>query len=738
MRFGKFKMNLGRKIFLLVLAAGMAAFLLMGAVTLAGMYMINDKIDNVGELVSESTAGFTERFAEDQIKDRLSTQATERSELIQYELDTAIDDVVYMADVMTRILKNPQYYQPRSLPDPHEAAIASGQAYLNFSNDLARRYGSGAFARERALASNIADALQPLADWYSASFFGSKNGYLIAVDVTKDGSAKQFSKRFLENYDPREMGWYKLGAEKQKPAFTGFYIDSNGNRCVTCVAPYYDAEGLAGVAGIDCNPGARFQQAAGRGAVKRDGRYLYQHSFIMEQATGKILFSTFKEGSTLAVKKEAADLRSCAEVSTARAAAEMAEGKKNVMLVTVDGVDYYLAFTPIPQVAWSYGVLSKQSEVIYPARYAKDNILRQMNEFAASVDASFFSILKGMGLIFLLLLGAMFFISSKVARRFVEPILEVVSGVREIAQGNLDKKIEMQRDDEIAVLADSVNYMTDELKEYMNNLSAVTAEKERIATELDLAKNIQEGMLPSIFPTFSDWKEFDLYATMDTAKEVGGDFYDFYMLDDTHIAVTVADVSGKGVPAALFMVIAKTVLKNIAIGAAAAYANGSEPDFAAVVTQANRQLCENNKEKMFVTLFFGVLDIRTGVFTYVNGGHNPPLIGRRSEGKTVWDYIQIEHAGFVVGVRKKAAYAMERLTLAPGDALYLYTDGVTEAMDEEGNLYGEKRLKDTLDNMEDKENVQEILSAVNEDVARHAGAAEQSDDITMLGLKYLG
>ena len=328
-----------------------------------------------------------------------------------------------------------------------------------------------------------------------------------------------------------------------------------------------------------------------------------------------------------------------------------------------------------------------------------------------SIHDSFFSILKGMVLLLLLLLGALFLISSKVARRFVEPILEVVSGVREIAQGNLDKKIEMKRDDEIAILVDSINDMTAKMKDYINNLSTVTAEKERISTELDLAKNIQEGMLPSIFPTFSSWKEFDLYATMDTAKEVGGDYYDFYKLDENHIAVTIADVSGKGIPAALFMVIAKTVLKNIAIGAASAYANGSEPDFAAVVAQANRQLCENNKETMFVT--------------------------KSADGIT-WDYMQIAHRGVIVGVRKNATFVMESLTLAPGDLLYLYTDGVTEAMDEEGNLYGEERLKDTLNRLGNKETIKEILTGVKEDVTTHVGTAEQSDDITMLGLRYLG
>ena len=738
MKFGNFKMNLQKKIFVLMLSVGVAAFIFMGIVAITGMYMVNNKINNAGQQMSENTSGFTEQFAEDQIKTSLSIQAMEKAELVQQKLENAMEDVVYMADVMMRIMKHPGNYQPRSLPNPHESEVKSGQAYLNFSTDMAQRYGYGASARERSLASNIADTLEPLANLYPALFFGSKNGYLIAADVTKNGEVKQFSQQFLEHYDPREMGWYKLAAEKREPAFTSFYVDSNGNGCVTCVAPCYDDGELVGVIGLDCNPEAIFQLADRRGVKTQKRNKLYRRSFIMEQATGKVLFSSYDESSILAVKKEATDLRNCTEPSIARAATEMADGRESVMTVTVDGTDCYLAFAPIPKVGWSYGILSKKSETVYPALYAKENVLRQMKDFAESIHDSFFSILKGMVLLLLLLLGALFLISSKVARRFVEPILEVVSGVREIAQGNLDKKIEMKRDDEIAILVDSINDMTAKMKDYINNLSTVTAEKERISTELDLAKNIQEGMLPSIFPTFSSWKEFDLYATMDTAKEVGGDYYDFYKLDENHIAVTIADVSGKGIPAALFMVIAKTVLKNIAIGAASAYANGSEPDFAAVVAQANRQLCENNKETMFVTQFFGVLDIRTGVFCYVNGGHNTPLVGRKSADGITWDYMQIAHRGVIVGVRKNATFVMESLTLAPGDLLYLYTDGVTEAMDEEGNLYGEERLKDTLNRLGNKETIKEILTGVKEDVTTHVGTAEQSDDITMLGLRYLG
>jgi sigma-B regulation protein RsbU (phosphoserine phosphatase) len=225
---------------------------------------------------------------------------------------------------------------------------------------------------------------------------------------------------------------------------------------------------------------------------------------------------------------------------------------------------------------------------------------------------------------------------------------------------------------------------------------------------------------------------------MEAAKEVGGDFYDFYYLGDDRIAVTIADVSGKGVPAALFMVISKTILKNNALATAGRHGAASV-EWGRVMERVNRQLCENNEEMMFVTMFFGVLDLRTGEFAYVNGGHNPPLIGR-AQGETAdWQYIEDEKKAHMVGVIEDAKYEEKRLTLKPGDMLYFYTDGVTEAMDGEKHLYTEERLQQTLNRTgKPTASAKEILAAIRIDVDVHADGAEQSDDITMLGLRYLG
>jgi len=251
-----------------------------------------------------------------------------------------------------------------------------------------------------------------------------------------------------------------------------------------------------------------------------------------------------------------------------------------------------------------------------------------------------------------------------------------------------------------------------------------SVDKQQIASELAVATHIQTSMLPCIFPAFPEREEFDIFATMEPAKEVGGDFYDFFLVDDDHLAVVIADVSGKGVPAALFMVIAKTLIKDHA-------QTGAAPD--AVFAKVNQLLCESNDEGLFVTAWMGVLELSTGHLSYVNAGHNPPLL-RQAGGEFV--FLR-GRSGFVLAGMEGTRYRMGTLKLSAGDTLYLYTDGVTEATDTGLELYGEERLSAVL-NAHGDHDPEPLLSAVKADVDTFVGAAPQFDDITMLGLRYYG
>lgn len=275
--------------------------------------------------------------------------------------------------------------------------------------------------------------------------------------------------------------------------------------------------------------------------------------------------------------------------------------------------------------------------------------------------------------------------------------------------------------DELGVLSEAFLHMARKLRLYMEHLTRITAEKERIGAELHVATQIQASMLPCIFPAFPDRAEFDIYATMIPAKEVGGDFYDFFLIDEDRLALVVADVSGKGVPAALFMVIAKTLIKNqlqAGLGPGDAFTN------------VNRQLCENNSAGMFVTAWLGVWTISSGRFICANAGHNPPLI-RRPGG--AFEYLRLR-PGFVLAGMEEVRYRQYEERLEPGDEIFLYTDGVVEAADAENRLFGEARLKAVLDEFPTGDPAS-LLHSVRESIWAFAGGAPQNDDITMVALR---
>lgn len=278
--------------------------------------------------------------------------------------------------------------------------------------------------------------------------------------------------------------------------------------------------------------------------------------------------------------------------------------------------------------------------------------------------------------------------------------------------------------DEIEELSESIKTMEMEINDYIDHLTEVTAEKERMGAELNIATQIQASMLPCIFPAFPDRNEFDIYASMDPAKEVGGDFYDFFLIDEDHIALVMADVSGKGVPAALFMVIAKTLLKNTA-------QSGISPK--EVLSQVNTQLCENNEAEMFVTVWLGVMQISTGHMVCANAGHEYPAI-RRVGGQ--YELLHDKH-GFVLAGMEGSRYREYEITLEKGDSLFVYTDGVPEATNAENELFGTDRMLEALNQNPDAAS-EEVIREVQKAMEVFVKQAPQFDDITMLSMIYKG
>lgn len=306
-------------------------------------------------------------------------------------------------------------------------------------------------------------------------------------------------------------------------------------------------------------------------------------------------------------------------------------------------------------------------------------------------------------------------ITITVKKVVVENIQKVNSSLAKITAGDLEEKVDVRPSQEFTALSADINQTVNTLKHYIEEAAA------RLDKELEVARQIQHSALPSVFPPYPNRPEFTIFASMDTAKEVGGDFYDFYLLDGDRLAFLIADVSGKGIPAAMFMMTAKTLLKTSA---------ESGLPVEQVFQRANDKLCQGNDAGMFVTAWMGILELSTGQLTYADAGHNPPLL-RRKDGQ--FEYLRVK-PNFVLAGMEGIRYRRHELQLEPGDTLYLYTDGVTEAHNCGKQLYGEDRLLSCLERNHDKD-VQSLCRRVKADVDAFAGEQEQFDDITMLCLR---
>ena len=318
------------------------------------------------------------------------------------------------------------------------------------------------------------------------------------------------------------------------------------------------------------------------------------------------------------------------------------------------------------------------------------------------------------------------FIAVFLNKQVVGPVKRVSDEATRFAKENTKEEPlgTISRIEEISNLAASIDKMETDMVHYVTNLTTLTAERERIGTELQLATSIQESMLPHTFPPFPNRNEFDLYASMDPAKEVGGDFYDYFLIDEDHLCLVIADVSGKGVPAALFMMASKIILQSCArLGRSA-----SE-----ILYRTNEAICDSNQVQMFVTVWVGILEISTGKITAANAGHEYPVI-RQPDG--AYELLKDRH-GFVVGGMEGVRYREYELTLQPGARLFLYTDGVPEATDAEGNMFGTDRMLQAL-NREPQAHPQQVLKNVRAAVDGFVLDAEQFDDLTMLCLEYNG
>lgn len=694
-----------RKIVRLVLSISLLALLTSALVSFASIQLARSRMIDSSADLGGTAATDSEQALIEQAKENLITEAAAKAELTDQRLKSIQEQVELLASYV-----GPVYDGTVAIDDSREGR----------DGDWVMQYGAVSGVSDAQLADEIARTehafyvLQPLCrqnqEKISSVYFASESGFMLSYDPN---STDEYQQLFDEGYDPRQRDWYINALAEDGTVFTETYLDVFGRLLVTCASPVKTQAGkTVGVLGMDIlieDINASIVNAE----VGEEG-----YAFLIDQNGIVISAPNLEVGPDGNYKQvKLGEQRGFSAVVEA-----MLAGESGFLEAQADE-PLFVSYAPVPVSGWSLGMVLPREEVVAPAAAMYDHIMAETGETTGAVSSMTAIMLVFFALAIVVIVVIVMIATRVQSRRLTDPIRTLTQGAQTIGAGNLDYEIDVNTGDELEILGDTINHMTVSLKEYMTNLEAITADRERIAAELGVAATIQTSMLPCIFPAFPEREEFNIFADMHPAKKVGGDFYDFFLTDPDHLWVVIADVSGKGVPAALFMVITKTLIKNQA---------GSCGDPGEVLGVVNNQLCENNDAAMFVTCFVGVLDIPTGKFTFANAGHNAPLLYRAGG---AYDWLKVK-PGFVLAGLDNMQFTSEELTMHRGDRLYLYTDGVTEALNPTEELYGEDRLLETM-NREDvkKQPIEKVVEAVQEDIHVYADGAEQADDITMLLLE---
>lgn len=667
-----------------------------------GLFTINANITSISSHLGQLSASSSKVALEEQVKDQLVSLAKSKAALSDEKLRVIQDNVKLIAKDTEYVLANSHKYGATPVPEPKlknkgkfvlQLKYAEGLTYADVQDDV-------------ELLGNVSSILDitKTSSTITKTYIGGESGYFITADDYSDEEPKYL--------DPRTRPWYIEAKETGDLIWTDVYDDVYGKGlAITCAAPYYYANGeFAGVAGIgwlmndlvEIIVGTQIGESGSAFVLNENGEVIISPNLTKDEK-GNIQRENLLESDNEELKN---------------IAKAMQEGKSGLENVTIDGKVYCLAYEPFEVMPWSIATMVPLEEVVAPALEAETTINTYTKD--AVTDISMIMIIIFAALIattcvmFLYIKRA----TVKTASSISQPILDLTEGAEIIGGGDLSHKLKVETGDEIETLANTFNLMIDNIKD-------ITSEKERIGAELNVAKQIQASMLPCIFPPFPDKKDsFDIYALMRPAKEVGGDFYDFFMIDEKHIGVVIADVSDKGVPAALFMVIAKTLIKN-----QAQMGKPAED----VLKAVNEQLCENNDSMLFVTCFMGILDLDTGNFTYVNAGHNPPL-WKKNNGEYEWMEVNTD---CVLAIMEGIKYRPLTITMGKGDRIYMYTDGVTDAINTREEQFAEERLKDTINSIGDLE-LDKVLYHIRDTVDEFSGEEPQFDDMTMLIFEYKG
>lgn len=700
---------LSRKIVNMNLLVGLGTLVVSIIVCLVSVSTIRNTVIDTSRKFGTKASESSGEALLDEVKNNLVQKTGDKSAIATARFQGYQAAVQYGADLSSEIMSSPDSFakKPVLFPYKENAGIWAMQMVVA---DESIPYE--AIQEENEALGNLESffaSIHKMNSHLTSVYIGTEKGLMISYDPNSGNTEESGAPIY---YEYRDSGWYTTAKASGQIGFTDTYMDGTGRGLtITCYAPIIAHDGaFLGAIGMDFLQQDMNKQLVNDGIVEPEKAFLISPQGVVIAASGETSDNVYS------IRSDPYKLPShyLPLFDSAYAILNRSNG-----IQKIDG--HYVSFSTIEATGWKLCITSPEEMIIAPAIAIRKNIDTNTEIISETVSDGIRIIIDCCLIFFAVIVLLITYFVGKVTAKITDPLKHLEQDVLEISQGNFNQRTTVDTQDEIGSLARAFNGMTSSLQHYISDLTEATAREERISSELSLATQIQADALPTQYPAFPEHNEFDLAFTMKPAKEVGGDFYDFFMIDDSHLGITIADVSGKGVPAALFMMISKIFIKNRTM------VGGSPSE---ILSFVNNQLCENNKVEMFVTAWLGILDLKTGELIAANAGHEYPVI-KHKNGQ--FELFKDRH-GFILAGMEDSRYRDYTLQLIPGDTLFLYTDGVPEASDANYELFGTDRMLNALNQAGSEDCVQVIQSVMN-GINTFVGTAPQFDDITMLCLR---
>ncbi len=653
------------------------AFALVGILEMRALQKITRK-------TGETQAGVIKQSSQESmmkvVEGSLVRTAMQGAEISDSEFSILKHDSRQLASQVQDVFEHPENYKeiPVGKPKKENGGEYTLQLLVSDENDLKDQKNMSMIRKLANLGPLMAESIRDNDDYVLDCYISLPSKHTLAMDKMSDQKFEEDGSVRL--YDPTTRDWYKEAVRNGdiyfSPAIHSYFY--NFTEVVYGTPVYSDGElkaVLEGSVKLD-----KIQQVISEIEIGNSG------FSILVTSDGQLVASPREEGDLAMDHDLSRDIRETDNPSLKELIDSALDQEAGFKAVTIDGEEFYAAYAPLETLGWTQMMFVSKQDL----ENSTAKLLSELDEVNDSTQRSYGNsfrnaLLLTVAIMLLLLVtagaAALFF-----SKRLVTPINVMTENVKEISGDNMHFEVDdiYRTGDEIEVLAESFGALTDQLENYIREVTQISVEKERLSSEMNVARKIQASMLPRIFPAFPEREEFDLYACMVPAKEVGGDFYDYFFTDKDHLAVIIGDVSGKGISAALFMVMTKHILQSQVMM--------QGEDVTGAIKAVNDLLMKDNVANMFVTIWLGVLTISTGRIVYVNAGHEYAALCRKDGSFAV----EKDKHSPPVAASNRAKFKENELMLYPGDTLYLYTDGVTEAINSGTEMFGRERMLDAL------------------------------------------